>query len=65
LELGMDMEADLGIDSIKKVEIMGAMRQALPSMAKADPESFAEARTLGQVAAYLGTLAAEATTAPF
>jgi len=65
LELGMDMEADLGIDSIKKVEIMGAMRLALPHLPKADPESFAEARTLGQVVAYLGTLAAEATTVPF
>ncbi|PJF26675.1 MAG: hypothetical protein CUN52_15525, partial [Phototrophicales bacterium] len=26
LELGMDIEADLGIDSIKRVEILGAMR---------------------------------------
>jgi acyl carrier protein len=64
LELNMDMEADLGIDSIKKVEIMGAMRQQYPNLPKADPEAFAEARTLGQVVAYLGTLA-EATSAPF
>lgn len=64
LELNMDMEADLGIDSIKKVEIMGAMRQQYPNLPKADPEAFAEARTLGQVVAYLGTLA-EATSTPF
>jgi polyketide-type polyunsaturated fatty acid synthase PfaA len=64
LELNMDMEADLGIDSIKKVEIMGAMRQQYPSLSKADPEAFAEARTLGQVVTYLGTLA-EATSTPF
>jgi acyl carrier protein len=30
LELGMDMEADLGIDSIKRVEIFGAMTAAHP-----------------------------------
>ena len=69
LDLGMDMEADLGIDSIKKVEIMGAMRQIDPSLPKADPEAFAEARTLGQVVTYLGTLsgktASEASAAPF
>jgi polyketide-type polyunsaturated fatty acid synthase PfaA len=69
LDLNMDMEADLGIDSIKKVEIMGAMRQMDPSLPKADPEAFAEARTLGQVVAYLGTLsgktASEASAAPF
>ena len=64
LELGMDMEADLGIDSIKKVEIMGAMREAYPSLSKADPEAFAEARTLGQVATYLGKMT-EATPLPF
>jgi polyketide-type polyunsaturated fatty acid synthase PfaA len=56
LDLSMDMEADLGIDSIKKVEIMGAMRQIDPNLPKADPEAFAEARTLGQVVTYLGTL---------
>ncbi len=65
LELNMDMEADLGIDSIKKVEIMGAMRELYPHLPKADPEAFAEARTLGQVVDYLGKLAGEATPAPF
>ena len=29
LELSMDMEADLGIDSIKRVEILGAMRDTV------------------------------------
>ena len=33
LELNMDMEADLGINSIKKVEIMGAMREIYPTLA--------------------------------
>ena len=65
LELDMDMEADLGIDSIKKVEIMGAMRELYPQLPKADPEAFAEARTLGQIVDYLGKLAGEAAAAPF
>ncbi len=65
LELNMDMEADLGIDSIKKVEIMGAMREIYPNLPKADPEIFAEARTLGQIVDYLGKLATEATPTPF
>src|SRR5207245_8033422 len=30
LDLDVNMEADLGIDSIKRVEILGALRQALP-----------------------------------
>ena len=64
LELNMDMEADLGIDSIKKVEIMGAMRQVVSDLPKAEPEAFAEARTLGQVVAYLSQLM-EATPIPF
>ena len=36
LELTMDMEADLGIDSIKRVEILGAMQSRFPDLPKAD-----------------------------
>ena len=53
LELTSDMEADLGIDSIKRVEIMGALRAQFPALPQADPEAFAEVRTLGDVVAYL------------
>ncbi len=49
LELEMDMEADLGIDSIKRVEILGAMQALYPSLPKIDPETLAELRTLGQI----------------
>jgi hypothetical protein len=31
LELDMDMEADLGIDSIKRVEILGALQAQFPN----------------------------------
>ena len=54
LELDTDMESDLGIDSIKRVEIMGAMRALYPNLSKVDPESFAEVHTLGQIVAYMG-----------
>jgi acyl carrier protein len=49
LDMGMDMEADLGIDSIKKVEILGAMQTQFPELPKPDPERLAESRTLAQV----------------
>ena len=32
LELDLDLEADLGIDSIKRVEILGTLREAVPSL---------------------------------
>ncbi len=36
LEPDMDMEADLGIDSIKRVEILGAMQTQFPDLPKVD-----------------------------
>ncbi|MBF2067745.1 MAG: acyltransferase domain-containing protein [Calothrix sp. C42_A2020_038] len=58
LELDMDMEADLGIDSIKRVEIMGALQEALPDLPKpSNMEEVAELRTIGQIVNYLQNLA--------
>ena len=54
LELEMDMEADLGIDSIKRVEIMGAMQELYPDLPPFNPEELAELRTLGQIVNYMG-----------
>jgi len=51
LELEMDMEADLGIDSIKRVEILGAMQERHPDLPPVNPEQLAELRTLGQIVA--------------
>jgi acyl transferase domain-containing protein/acyl carrier protein len=53
LELTMDLEADLGIDSIKRVEILGAMRELYPSAPHLKPEELAELRTLDQIVVYL------------
>ena len=53
LELGMDMEADLGIDSIKRVEIFGAMTSAHPEIQGINPQELAELRTLNQIVQYI------------
>ncbi len=53
LEMDMDMEADLGIDSIKRVEILGALQEMYPSLPKPNLEELSEKRTIGQVVEYL------------
>ncbi|NET54023.1 MAG: hypothetical protein F6K09_37005 [Merismopedia sp. SIO2A8] len=59
LELDMDMEADLGIDSIKRVEILGAIQDKFPGLPKPDLEELAEIemRTLAQVIDFIKELA--------
>ncbi|MGI2038526.1 SDR family NAD(P)-dependent oxidoreductase [Shewanella frigidimarina] len=65
LELGMDMEADLGIDSIKRVEILGTVQDELPGLPELNPEDLAECRTLGEIVSYMQTkLPAVSTAAP-
>jgi acyl transferase domain-containing protein len=54
LEPDMDMESDLGIDSIKRVEILGAMQAQYPDLPRPDAATLAELRTLRQVGDYLG-----------
>jgi len=51
----MDMEADLGIDSIKRVEILGAVQEAIPGLPELNPADLAELRTLGQIVDYMNT----------
>ncbi|MGL1956165.1 MAG: SDR family NAD(P)-dependent oxidoreductase [Colwellia sp.] len=53
LELDMDMEADLGIDSIKRVEILGAVQETIPMLPELNPEDLAELRTLGEIVGYM------------
>ncbi|PTA49691.1 beta-ketoacyl synthase [Shewanella morhuae] len=55
LELSMDMEADLGIDSIKRVEILGTVQDELPSLPELNPEDLAECRTLGEIVGYMNS----------
>jgi len=53
LEMSMDLEADLGIDSIKRVEIFGALTKQYPSMSGINPQELTELRTLGEIVSYV------------
>jgi acyl transferase domain-containing protein len=59
LDLSMDIEADLGIDSIKRVEILGGLLELYPDLPKPNPEELGQLRTLGQIVAYIQTLIPE------
>ena len=63
LELGMDMEADLGIDSIKRVEILGAVQEIIEDLPELNPEDLAELRTLGEIVSYMQSKVAALPTA--
>ncbi|MFZ4539124.1 SDR family oxidoreductase [Propionivibrio sp.] len=49
----MELEADLGIDSIKRVEILSAMRERAPSLPEVKPTELATLRTLGQIVEHM------------
>ena len=53
LELDMQLDADLGIDSIKRVEIFSAVQDRLPEAPTVKPEHLGSLRTLSQVAEFL------------
>ncbi|CEG56335.1 type I polyketide synthase [Legionella fallonii] len=53
LKLDMEMEADLGIDSIKHVEIFSAIKEKMPNLPELDPMQLATLKTLGQLKDYL------------
>jgi hypothetical protein len=53
LSLGMNMEADLGIDSINRVEIMAGMQDEFPGLPNINPEKLAELCTLQEVVDYI------------
>ncbi|NJM19777.1 MAG: acyltransferase domain-containing protein [Richelia sp. SM1_7_0] len=61
LDLEMDIEADLGIDSIKRVEIIGGLQEQLPDLPQPNLEEMAEIelRTLGQIVDYMQSLTTE------
>lgn len=52
LDVEMDIESDLGIDSIKRVEILSAMHSAYPQFKTPGPEEMGELRTLSQILDY-------------
>jgi acyl transferase domain-containing protein/NAD(P)-dependent dehydrogenase (short-subunit alcohol dehydrogenase family) len=52
--LDMELDADLGIDSIKRVEIFSAVQEKLPEAPTIKPEQLGAMRTLRQVIEFLG-----------
>ena len=56
LDSTMDIEADLGIDSIKKVEIMSALATRFPDTRTITPESLATTRTLDDIITVVGSV---------
>ncbi|MBY9067638.1 acyltransferase domain-containing protein [Hyphomonas sp. WL0036] len=50
LEDDMDLEGELGVDSIKQVEILSALRDRFPSLPEVDPEDIAELRSIRKIA---------------
>ncbi|BFO16193.1 hypothetical protein SHKM778_25810 [Streptomyces sp. KM77-8] len=61
LDLTMNVEADLGIDSIKRVEIMGVIQERFHTTTTAGPEQLAELRTLGDIVDFVAGTTAQAT----
>ncbi|MBW2591719.1 MAG: SDR family oxidoreductase [Deltaproteobacteria bacterium] len=53
LGMDMDIEADLGIDSIKRVEILSALEEKMPALPSVSPETMGTLKTLGQIAKYV------------
>jgi len=61
LDLSMGLDADLGIDSIKRVEILSALQERLPEAPAITPEHLGEIQTLGQIVDFLGGSAVTST----
>ncbi len=59
LERRMSLEADLGIDSIKRVEIFSALQETVPGLPEFDTAALGELRTIAEVIAFLCCPAAE------
>ena len=55
LELSMGLDSDLGIDSIKRVEILSALQQQLPHLPAIEPKDLGQLQTLGDIADFLST----------
>jgi acyl transferase domain-containing protein/NAD(P)-dependent dehydrogenase (short-subunit alcohol dehydrogenase family) len=59
LEMDMELDSDLGIDSIKRVEILSVLQERLPEAPAVKPEHLGSLKTLRQIVEFLsGTWAA-------
>ena len=64
LDLSMSLEDDLGIDSIKRVEILSAVQDQAPGIPDVDAAHLATLATLGDIVDYMRSLSGEAAPAP-
>jgi NAD(P)-dependent dehydrogenase (short-subunit alcohol dehydrogenase family)/acyl carrier protein len=53
LAMEMGLEADLGIDSIKRVEILSTLKDRMPGLPEVDPSQIPNLQTLGQVLEFI------------
>jgi len=53
LQLDMELDADLGIDSIKRVEILSVLQEQLPDAPAVQSDHLGSLRTLRQIVAFL------------
>ena len=53
LDLSMSLEGDLGIDSIKRVEILSAVQEKAPELPEVDGSQMAQLQTLGEIVGFL------------
>ncbi|MGA9375992.1 MAG: KR domain-containing protein, partial [Mycobacterium sp.] len=60
LELGMHMEADLGIDSIKRVEILSSVQERYPDVTAPEPERLFALETLNDVVDFIAEIGTQA-----
>ncbi|MCR9161309.1 MAG: SDR family NAD(P)-dependent oxidoreductase [Nannocystaceae bacterium] len=64
LEPSMGLDADLGIDSIKRVEILSALQERRPDLPVIGPEQLGSLQTLADVIEHLGGSSSTAATPP-
>ncbi len=64
LEPTMELEADLGIDSIKRVEILSALQEQFPDLPRFKPDELADLRTIGEIGNQMLATVAAAPAAP-
>ena len=64
LNLDMSLDTDLGIDSIKRVEILSALQEKLPETPMVSPEDLGNLLTLQQIIDFLSARSASVVDAP-
>jgi NAD(P)-dependent dehydrogenase (short-subunit alcohol dehydrogenase family)/acyl carrier protein len=55
LGMDMDIESELGIDSIKRVEILSTLEEKMPDLPTVSPDIMGSLKTLGQIAEFIGS----------